>query len=278
MGSFNKARQGQGSDRQDFLTFYNGYGTTELRVPGTVIDTGRTLLSIFGTIQPEILISMMNDRLSPDGLWFRFLMVSQPLSPARLLDDDGKIEIKDLLVNLYQDISRMPAKQYRLSDESYRYFQPIYNQIEIKRCQEPNPTISGYYAKLPGSIARLALNLHLIREIVEFNHQPPRTEIPLETLRKAVRLGSFFLEQVKLIDSQYQATQGDLAPQLLAILQRSKQSGWVSARTIQSSIFALRKTKSEQIREMFLQLESLGYGVCRYPDGNRNKRLEFRAL
>jgi hypothetical protein len=96
-------------------------------------------------------------------------------------------------------------------------------------------------------------------------------EIGVETMEKAIKLTSFYTDQIKLIHANAQAEQGALAPNLAAVVRRSEEIGWVKARDVQAQIREYKAINASTIREWFLQLESLGYGTCQ----GRGNRLEF---
>ena len=54
----------------------------------------------------------------------------------------------------------------------------------------------------------------------------------------------------------------DIAPDLSAIVERSRRMGAVTARDIKRSIFAFRDIEPQKIRSNFRQLADLGYGTC----------------
>jgi hypothetical protein len=111
----------------------------------------------------------------------------------------------------------------------------------------------------------------VINELVATDRRTPLDEIGVETMEKAIKLTSFYTDQIKLIHANAQAEQGALAPNLAAVVRRSEEIGWVKAKDIQMHGHDHKKTNPNTIREWFLQLESLGYGTC---DGQGN-RLQF---
>jgi hypothetical protein len=230
-------------------------------------------LSIYGAIQPEKLRQLMTDSTDPDGQWARFIFVNQPLAAATLFDDDTQYEIGDLLAGLYRSVNALPKMQYTLDDQAYKKFCHLYNNVlEPERVKNPNPGLRAVYGKTAGRIGRLALNLHVINELVGTDRRTPLDEIGVETMEKAIKLTSFYTDQIKLIHANAQAEQGALAPNLAAVVRRSEEIGWVKARDVQSQGHEHKHTSANTIREWFLQLESLGYGTCR----GRGNRLEFQ--
>lgn len=274
--AFDKYRSGKGTERQDFLSFYDGFGKKELRADGFASRAKQVLLGIFGTIQPEILRRLMEDPLAADGQWSRFLFVIQPLQPA-LLQGSGSYDINSELINpLYQWIDELPVINYKLSPEAFEYYERAYNQLEIKRTTHPDPAMRAVFSKMEGTIGRLALNLHVIHQLIPPSNMPVSEHIPKVRVMQACKLAKFFINQIKLINAAVKVSsdEGEITPHLAAIVERSRCAGAVDARGIRRSINAFRNTSVQEIRNYFRQLTELGYGEC-YGGG---ARLQFKAF
>ncbi|MBD0363967.1 MAG: DUF3987 domain-containing protein, partial [Coleofasciculus sp. C3-bin4] len=186
--SQNKYTRGRGSDRQEILSAFDGTGATVLRASGTRADIDGISLSIFGTIQPEILRRLMKDCSDPDGHWARFLFVNQPLSASTLPESyRNNIELTEHLLSYYRTIDQLPVLEYQLSPEAFKRYQPVYNQLEQLRVSHPNPGMRAVYSKMEGYIGRLALNLHVLHELAT-GKTSPAEEIPLAIMEKAIAL------------------------------------------------------------------------------------------
>lgn len=272
--AFDKYRNGKGSERQDFLSFYDGFGKKELRAGGFVSRVKQILFSVFGTIQPDILRQLMQDPLAADGQWARFLFVIQPLQPATL-HRSGSYDINSELLNpLYRRIDQLPVMHYRLDEAAFDCYERHYNQLEIKRTTHPDPALRAVFSKMEGTIGRLAINLHVLHELID--HYCAASEvIPKIRIVQACKLAKFFLNQIRLINAAAQASadEGEIAPNLAAIVERSRRVGAVNAVNIRRSILAFRNTSVQEIRGYFRQLADLGYGEC---DGG-GPRLKFTA-
>jgi hypothetical protein len=280
-GLFNSAnsyRGGRGSDKQDTLSYFDGSGQTVLRANGVKVDVRNIYLSIFGTIQPEVLKNHMADCSDPDGQWARFLFVNQPLAAATLSDDDGKfIQIRDRLTGFYRQIDQLPVMEYRLSRPAFKRYQLIYNQLEKLRVTHPRAAMRAVYSKMEGYIGRLALNLHVIWEIAA-GKACPEEEIPLFIMEMAIDLAKFYIGQVKLVHS-FSDEEG-LAPGLVKLFELSKRldtngkDGWVKAQQYRELFAAKKRPSAQQARSLMLEAQSMGVGRTR---GTGN-RLEYHWL
>ena len=267
--SQNKYTGGRGSDRQDILSAFDGTGATVLRAAGAKADLDGLLLSICGTIQPEVLKQLMRDCSDPDGQWARFLFVNQPLAAATLADEDGNsFDLTGRLLDYYRAIDQLPAREYRLSREAFKRYQPVYNQLERLRVSHPSPGMRAVYSKMEGYIGRLALNLHVLHELAAGKTLPDE-EIPLSHIECAIALAKFYIGQVKLIHANCTADQGELAPHLAKIVELSKRmdtttgNSWIKAKVVQSGYDSRHRPQPDAIRSWFRELEALSIGSTR---------------
>jgi len=270
----NKYSKGKGSDRQDMLSAFDGTGATVLRADGTRADLAGMLLSVYGSIQPQVLSQLMQDCSDPDGQWARFLFVNQPLAAAELADDgeDG-IDLTDLLTRLYRDIDELPAREYRLSHAAFKCYQPVYNQLEKLRVSHPAPGMRAVYSKMEGYIGRLALNLHIINSLMA--NQIPDEYVSLETMEKAIALAKFYIGQVKLIHAN--SDDLELAPHIIRLRDASKlaesvgKSGWIHNRAYLQNLPKNLKEQAQRVggkaaevvRSWMREAEAMGIGRTR---------------
>jgi hypothetical protein len=264
--SQNKYSGGRGSDRQDILSAFDGTGATILRADGTKADIDGLLLSIYGTIQPEVLKRLMKDCSDPDGQWARFLFVNQPLAASELPEEDsGSFDLTDRLLGYYRNIDELPACQYRLSREAYQRYRPVYLQLERLRVSHPNPGMRAVYSKMEGYIGRLALNLHILHELAA--KRVPDVTVPLHIMEKAIALCKFYIGQVKLI--HFNSDDSELAPHLVKLIDLSKRlesvgkDGWVKAKDYIVSFTRTKRPKADVARSWMREAEALGFGCLR---------------
>lgn len=262
-GAFDKYRNGKGSERQDFLSFYDGTGKKELRAEGFVSRVKETSLSIFGTIQPDTLRKLMVDPDDSDGLWARFLFCIQPLQASQLLKSSGYDINSELINPLYKRIDQLPKMTYSFSPDAQDFYDRQYNKLEQLRVTHPEPAMRAVYSKMEGAIGRLAINLHVIHELLGRESAAISQAIPKVRVIEASKLVKFFISQIRLIHATARASEGELAPNLAAIVERSRKVGEISARDIKRLIRAFRDSSVQEIRSTFRQLEDMGYGECK---------------
>lgn len=263
--SQNAYRGGKGSDRQEMLSFYDGLRFNDLRSGQS--RKGKGYLSIFGTIQPDVLKNIMRDCSDPDGQWSRFLFVQQPLLPSKLPDEeDGGIDITDLLAGIYRKLTLVPVTEYRLTRKAFKLYQPWYDELEQKRANEPQPGLRAAYSKAEGCTGKLALNLHVLHELS--SGVTPSPEVPVERMREAIELMKFFLGQTKKFYSQFDE---GIAPHLTKLIELSNRKGWLKARDVSQNYPKKERPNADVVRQWFIQAEELGFGKTR----GTGKKLEF---
>lgn len=273
--SSNAYRNGRGSDKQDLLSYFDGSGQTILRASGVKVNVKNLYLSIFGTIQPEILKRYMEDCSDPDGNWARFLFVNQPLQASVLHDDDGMaVQISDRITQFYRQIDRLPEMEYHLSREAFKRYQGVYDQLERLRVTHAHSGMAAVYSKMEGYIGRLALNLHVLWELAA-GKDCPSAEIPLYIMEMAIQLARFYMGQVKVIHAN--SDDDSLPSHILKMIELSKRledngkSGWLKAKQVQETFSKKKRPPAQTVRDWMNEAVNMGYGQTR----NSGNRLEY---
>jgi hypothetical protein len=273
--STNAYRRGRGSDKQDLLSYFDGSGQTVLRANGVKVNLSQIYLSIFGTIQPEILKQHMEDCSDPDGNWARFLFAVQPLQAAVMdSDDEVTVQISDRIYEFYRQIDRLPEMKYHLSREAFKRYQGVYNQLERLRVTHAHSGMAAVYSKMEGYIGRLALNLHVLWELAE-GKDCPSAEIPLHIMEMAIQLSRFYMGQVKVIHAN--SDDDNLPSHILKMIELSKRleangkSGWIKAKQVQEMFAKKKRPSAQQVRDWMKEAVNMGYGQTR----NSGNRLEY---
>ena len=238
---------------------------------GLIASPVKVGLSIFGTIQPEILEDFWSDVVDPDGYWSRFLYCYQAKSLKSLPRERNgeQNSLPDLLEKVFKLVSALPPVVYNLCDEGYETYAVFYDFLGRQGHTEVHPALSKAYSKALGLTGRLILNLHILEQVCANNSILPVQTVPLRTVVKGINLMEYYLEQ-RLLLMKKLCNHDSISPELKAIIDASKKLGWITARTVKQNIWHLKNTDPNTIRSWFQELISLGYGKTE-GKGNRLK-------
>ncbi|MEL7068612.1 MAG: DUF3987 domain-containing protein [Cyanobacteria bacterium J06581_3] len=280
--SNNKYRGGKGDDSQRWLSLYSGKSVKVNRKgnEGSRLQLKKTAVSITGTIQPRILSHYIQGDNIHSGTSARWLFCIPEMPPAKYTEK--KIpNISDDLTDLYSRLDRIPADSlFIFSDEARDYFVKEWNDPIVDRItQESNLAIEAILSKLRGYCARIALVLHCIDELasvcdtdVSRNTVEVSPQISLETIKKAVSLSKFYLQQAEKVHRVEEA-QNSIKEVWIILRQLSEErGGWIKARD------AGQKTKkvkgADNFRQLFKVMADAGFGETR----GKGKNLEWRYI
>jgi len=258
--SANQYRGGKGSDDEDLLEYWNGTGSTVLRASGTKADLDGLLLSIFGTIQPDVLATLLKDCSDSNGKFARFDFVFQPLAASKLPEEDsGSFDLTPMLSSLYAKIDALPALKLELSPEAKRLFNAFYEATDKRRVEEPKQGIRAMVGKMQEKVAKMAAIIHTIDCV--FNGVEVNSLIPRTAVEAAIKFVKFSSDQIASLYAEFSDRQG-LAPSLAKIvLLAERKGGMVSTREAQLIGFSSKqRPSSQQVREWFGELEVMKYG------------------
>ena len=154
-------------------------------------------LTMLLAVQPEVLNGMMsNSTFRGRGLTARFLY-SMPRSPVGTRTFDSrplKEEVKSAYTTLITDLvsSDIDDASLELSRETYGVLKDLFDRTE-KRLKNELSDIVDWAGKYVGAVLRIAGLLHLVQHHGLFAD----TEVSVDTMRSAVRIGEYFLEHAK---------------------------------------------------------------------------------
>lgn len=236
-GDMNKYRSGKGSDRELMLEAYSGAMIEGLRASGENRSVSEMLLGVFGGIQPKSLARLMGDGEDIDGMWGRFLMVVQPTVEAPMLPEYGttrSISLSDKLADLYEQIADLPPQTYTLDESAYNLFREFRQELERMRCDKSIPPLQAHFAgKNQGTVARIALNLHVIWSLSA--GKIPSTEIDITSIARAISIVKFCIGQIELIGCEIHDGQ-NVPTKILKLIELGKSQPVVMAREVQRKI------------------------------------------
>ena len=259
--SANQYRGGKGSDDEDLLEFWNGTGSTVLRAKGVPVDIDGLLLSVFGTIQPEVLAGFLKDCSDSNGKFARFDFVIQPLAASDLPDEDTELPdtTTHILTSLYKKVDALPKLEMEFDRDSKKLFATFYRAIEKQRFDEPRQGTRAMLGKMPEKVGKMAAIIHTINCVV--NGVEVDLLIPKSAVEAAIKFVKFSSDQIVSLYTEF-SDRTALAPNLMRILQAAeKQGGKITVREAQDILRVKQQRPTAQtVREWFSELQEMKYG------------------
>ncbi|BAY73555.1 DUF3987 domain-containing protein [Trichormus variabilis] len=265
-GGFNQYKRGQGNDRQEFLSLYDGDGFSEAKVSKNIF-VERTNTSWLGGLQPTILHKHFELGAS-DGLLPRFTFSVLP-EIIRLLPDENtqSIDITGILTGLYRATLSCQPQTYHITGEAYKYFREVDTKWQYEAARLPNGALKEFLKKCKGLLGRLSLNLHLIHELSDPFCGTPPTIIPVIRVKQAADIVEHLLSQIQAVHLQIAGETTQSAIVAMINLSHKRQSlgeeGWLTAREIGRHQSAKGRMKCLEIRELMTKAKEMGYGEIR---------------
>ncbi|MEO0947801.1 MAG: DUF3987 domain-containing protein [Cyanobacteria bacterium J06641_5] len=266
INSQNQYRGGRGSDKEALLSGRDGSAQKIDRAGGKRLFISRSGYSITGSTQPDTLRGMMGNFKDSSGQWARFLWCFLPIQEAPYQSKSIPNKLSDLLCGTYKRLAAMPVTTYRWGPEAKALYTSWYDELDRLRMTEVKQSMRAVYAKFKGDTAVLALLLHCLDAAVGDGppapgkaDRTPEEEISPKTLQAAIKLAKFYLGQVKLVHSEGETLNGELAPSFCKILALSKRKGWITARDIsRAHVLPQRRLPTQKIRELMQELATMG--------------------
>ena len=257
--SANQYRGGKGSDEEDLLEFWNGTGSTVLRASGIKADLDGLLLSIFGTIQPDVLAALLKDCSDSNGKFARFDFVFQPLAASKLPEEDsGSFDLTPMLSSLYTKIDALPALKMELTPEAKLLFTAFYNATEERRVSESKQGMRAMIGKMPEKVGKMAAIIHTLTCV--FNGVEVSLQIPKSAVEAAIKFVKFTADQIASLYAEFSDRQA-LAPSLAKIVLLAERNGGItSVREVSKFFTSKLRPDNQQIRQWFAELAAMDYG------------------
>jgi len=189
-----RANQRRGGDeRQKYLSLWSSEPVVASRKGTNTLWLPHPVVSIVGGIQP-MLVHKMRSR-EQDGFVERFLPVFVRIQPRYWHEStvtQSTSSSLDNVVNLFRQLRTLPNSTDPAGTILHRTpgaasaWATWFND-NVDRLREAPLHVQGYYSKLPGHVARLALILH-----TTWHPENPFQPISDSTMHHAIELGEFF--------------------------------------------------------------------------------------
>jgi len=253
-------KNGRGADGEKILSGRDGTGFKVNRASGKRLVVDQSAYSITGSLQPLILRKMMGDFTDANGQWARFLWTVMQVQPAPYPDDAIPFDISGLLKGIYKRLKNLPPITYTLSSQAQKLYRNWYNELDRLKMAESRQGLRAVYSKMKGDTGVLALLLHCFNGCVVEGYNL-EAEISESTMAAAIKLAKYHIGQVKLIHSEGDAANGELAAIHTKIIQLSERKGWLNAANVRDIDRQTKKQFSaNDIRRHFRELETAGFG------------------
>lgn len=194
----NQYKSGRGTDRQFYLSAWSGASHTVDRQSQEAVHLNHPFLSVVGCIPPAVLSDLEDDHGREDGFTQRVLFAYPDLVPLRWSEEtvSGTTakNYETLLTTLYEIRERheqagTEPRSVPLTDEARKLFIRWHDEhCAQMESRELSPELRGFYAKLKGYCARLAL-LHVL------SRNPRAAYVDREAIGAAADLTDYFKAQ-----------------------------------------------------------------------------------
>jgi uncharacterized membrane protein YgcG len=261
-------KNGRGADGEKILSGRDGTGFKVNRASGKRLVVNQSAYSITGSLQPSILRQMMGDFTDANGQWARFFWTVMQVQPAPYPDDAITFDVSGFLKGIYKRLRNLPPTTYTLSSQAQKLYRNWYNELDRLKLAESRQGLRAVYSKMKGDTGVLALLLHCFNGCV-VEGSTPNLEVDEVTMAAAIKLSKYHIDQVKLIHSEGDAANGDVAAIHAKIIQLSERKGWIKAADVRDiDRQAKKQFSADDIRRHFQELEASGFGTTR---GQRTK-------
>jgi Protein of unknown function (DUF3987) len=255
---FNQYRSGgKGSDRQKYLSAYNGGAIKVNRKSGNRVSLTQTSISLTGTIQPGVLRRQMSDLDEVDGFWARFIWIPLPLTEMPPPGEGVHHDLSGLLRRLYEGLESLVPQTYRFDRRGQALWRDWHSFCEKQKVNEPNSPLRAIYPKSKERAARIALVAHCINAVVE--GQVPDQVIPSDLLEAAIAFTKWSIGKTRLIYADAGAVSHEETARIVRFIERFRAGGWITARNVTHWWTTKPKPKAEAARAFMRQVVDLGH-------------------
>ncbi len=191
--SLNQYKSGKGADREFYLSAWGSAPITVDRKSSGTIHVPRPFLAVVGGLPPDRLSELGHLSGGDDGFIERLLFAwPEPIQirwTDRVVSSEAKSAYHTLVKDLLEIQCQATPVQVRLSQDAQSLFQVWHDRHceEMKFITSP-PGLRGFYAKLKGYCARLAL-------IHAFMSNPSAGEVGKESVVAAIQQVGYFKAQ-----------------------------------------------------------------------------------
>jgi CRISPR-associated protein Cmr3 len=164
--SHGQYKGGKGSDKESFLSGWNGKGIKKNRCSkDSRVSLARDSLSVTGGIQPDKLRALLGDFRDAQGEWARFLWYHMPMRPYKIPRDDTSYSLGDLLEATYRKLNSLPALEFSFDKDGQNFFDDWHDRKDEQKRKQTRLGLQAAIAKMPGQAVRIIGLLHVLNGV-----------------------------------------------------------------------------------------------------------------
>ncbi len=280
--SMNQYKGGKGADRQFYLSAWSGTASKtdrkSSREQGSII-VPRPFLCVLGSIQPDMLTELQDNKGREDGFIHRILFSfpvdhgwAEEIGEAPRCEEERYWEdVVKWLLNLtmtQREDGTFRSQRIRLDPNAREVARVWYKEHaqERKGADFPHGLV-GPWSKLKSYYFRIMLILHVLRQAC---HETTSPEIDLDSAQNAACVMDYFKTHLRAVYSRLGQDQADTGAQkILAWIKRN--GGKATARDLMRNHFA---KKTSEAKEIMKDLKDRGHGGVRMEKASNNKNVE----
>lgn len=278
--SMNQYKGGHGADRQNWLSFWNGATTTiNRRNRKQAVVLNRPFMGVVGTLQPDVLSDLADERGRQDGFIHRILFSYPDTLPRKWTDDgispatvENMRELFDLLWSIKpvkEEAGQIEPNVYHFTKEGkdtwITWLNAHYAEQDVLEFPD---SLRGPWAKMEGYAARLALILHICRL---FCRETQHDDIDEISIAGAVKLITYFKTHARRVYAHlYTPLEERQIAALLAWIRRHKTCSVTAREVLRSGVAGIKK--SDDAKHLLVKLEEHGYGTTEDIDSKRGRK------
>ena len=251
--SMDAYRAGKGSDRQSYLSLWDGAPLKVDRKGQEPIYVPHPVVGVVGGIQPAVLQDLAKGGRR-DGFIDRFVWVADASPPPDWTDDvigDAlKAEITDVFRQLRDSTADHPVV---VSAEARARWRRWFNSNQ-RTVAASAGLVRGIYAKLPRQLLRIALILHALTH----PKAPADTIVSDETMADAIEVTEYFRQSANRVAAAFGSEKGTAAGGIPDRIMRFLRTAddWVSRSDIRDHFG--RHITSDDVGLALAELEAAG--------------------
>jgi len=235
---------------------------------------GEQTLSITGNIQPDLFPKHFKLNGDKDGFVSRWLYAIPKKHPKFAKYTNRSVDLQPTFKELFPKLEELPETIIAFSAEAHGLWTQVWERyhLEIEKVLYSNPIFSQYIAKMLSYVLRLSLVIHTL-DVVS-GVASDLTVCSKSALERAIRMGSYFLGQFRLLQMSDKTSNKDeilksfnLDKTLLDIITYIKQETKDNTAAIRDITrkFSGRQVNNvklnvEIVTELLQHLSELGFG------------------